>query len=41
MVYNIRHVITDHFDIYFHIWRDGGADLRREKLAWEVEEEQQ
>ncbi|KAG2570815.1 hypothetical protein PVAP13_7KG083018 [Panicum virgatum] len=24
MVCNLKRFITDHFDVYFHLWRDGG-----------------
>lgn len=39
MVYNLRRVIARHFDVYFHLWRDGGADWRRDQASWEKEEE--
>jgi hypothetical protein len=40
-VYNIRRFIGDHFDAYFHLWRDGAADWEREKRLWEIEQELQ
>jgi hypothetical protein len=35
----LRRITTDHFDVYFHLWRDGGADWLREWRRWEKEEE--
>jgi hypothetical protein len=40
-VYNIRRFIGNHFDAYFHLWRDGAADWEREKRMWEIEQELQ
>lgn len=40
-VYNIRRFIADHFDAYFHLWRDGAADWECEKRLWEIEQELQ
>lgn len=41
LVLELRRVITSFFDIYFHIWRDGGSDWQKEHLAWQKEEEEQ
>lgn len=40
-VYKIRRFIGDHFDAYFHLWRNGSADWEREKRLWEIEQERQ
>jgi hypothetical protein len=32
----LKRIISDHFDVYFHLWRDGGGgelDQRMEKMA--------
>ncbi|XP_066383846.1 uncharacterized protein [Miscanthus floridulus] len=39
LVRALKRITTDHFDIYFHLWRDGGADWKREWKNWEKEEE--
>jgi hypothetical protein len=39
LVRALNRITTDHFDIYFHLWRDGGADWKREWKKWEKEEE--
>lgn len=41
LVYELRRVITQHFDVYFHLWRDGGSDWQKDLVAWEKEEEEQ
>lgn len=38
LVRALNRITTDHFDIYFHMWRDGGADWKREWRKWEKEE---
>lgn len=40
LVYSLKRIITDHFDIYFHLWRDGGANWVRERKLWFQEEEE-
>lgn len=40
MFCDLKRVITEHFDVYFHLWRDGGANWIREKKQWNIEEEQ-
>lgn len=40
-VLGLRRVTTKHFDVFFHLWRDGGSDWQREHRAWEQEEENQ
>lgn len=30
LVCDLRRVVTDHFDVYFHLWRDGGSDWQNE-----------
>jgi hypothetical protein len=40
MVCELKRVISEHFDIYFHLWRDGGANWTREEKHWSQEEEQ-
>jgi hypothetical protein len=39
LICNLRHITTASFDVYFHLWRDGGANWQREILLWEEEEE--
>jgi hypothetical protein len=40
-VYSLRRFISDHFDAYFHLWRDGSANWEREKRLWELEQQKQ
>jgi hypothetical protein len=40
-VYSLRRFIADHFDAYFHLWRDGSANWEREKCLWELEQQRQ
>ncbi|KAJ1255759.1 hypothetical protein BS78_K164300 [Paspalum vaginatum] len=40
LVNSRRRIITAHFDVYFHLWRDGGEDWEREKRKWIQEEEE-
>ena len=40
MVCNLKRFITDHFDVYFHLWRDGGDSWVREERRWLREEAQ-
>jgi hypothetical protein len=37
----LRRVITNSFDIYFHIWRNGTTNWAKEKRAWEIEQEKE
>lgn len=39
MVYSLKHIISKQFDIYFHLWRDGGDKWEIEKKKWEQDEE--
>jgi hypothetical protein len=34
----LKRVTTKNFDVYFHLWRDGGANWQWELSAWEEEE---
>jgi hypothetical protein len=38
-VYAHKRIITAHFDVYFHLWRDGGANWKKELDKWKREEE--
>jgi len=40
MVCNLKRFITDHFDVYFHLWRDGGDSWVHEERRWLREEAQ-
>ena len=40
MVCNLKRFITDHFDVYFHLWRDGWDSWVREERRWLREEAQ-
>ena len=40
-VYKLRRVITNMFDIYFHLWNNGTPHWEREKHAWEIEQEKE
>jgi hypothetical protein len=35
----LKRIVTPHFDVYFHLWRDGGANWQREWSKWVQEEE--
>jgi hypothetical protein len=37
-VYELRRVIGDCFDVYFHLWSNGAPHWEREKRLWEMEE---
>jgi hypothetical protein len=39
LVRALKRITTDHFDVYFHLWRDGGEDWVKERKKWELEEE--
>lgn len=39
LVLDLRRAITQHFDVFFYLWRDGGADWKKDRVAWEKEEE--
>jgi hypothetical protein len=41
LVRALKWVTTTHFDVYFHLWSDGGANWRKELGAWEEEEANQ
>ncbi|TVU10815.1 hypothetical protein EJB05_44367, partial [Eragrostis curvula] len=34
-VRDLRRVTTDQFDVYFHLWRDGGANSQQEARRWD------
>lgn len=38
LVYELRRVIGDCFDVYFHLWSNGAPHWEREKRLWEAEE---
>jgi hypothetical protein len=35
----LRRIVSTHYDIYFHLWRDGGECWERELVRWQEEEE--
>jgi hypothetical protein len=37
-VCNLKRIITEHFDVYFHLWQDGRADWISEWFKWREEE---
>jgi hypothetical protein len=37
-VSDLKRIITPHFDVYFHLWRDGGANWECELRLWKEEE---
>jgi hypothetical protein len=37
-VFDLKRVITPHFDVYFHLWRDGGENWNTELRKWQEEE---
>jgi hypothetical protein len=37
----LKRVTTRNFDVYFHLWRDGGANWQKELSNWEDKEEYQ
>jgi hypothetical protein len=39
MIRDLSRVTTDQFDVYFHLWRDGGMDWFREWNKWQQEED--
>jgi hypothetical protein len=39
LVQALKRITSEHFDIYFHMWRDGGANWELEWQRWEKEEE--
>jgi hypothetical protein len=41
LVTSKRRVTTEHFDVYFHLWRNGGPNWWVEFQKWEEEEENQ
>lgn len=40
LVYSLKRIITDYFDVYFHLWRDGGANWKKERKQWLQEEKE-
>jgi hypothetical protein len=40
LVRALKRITTDHFDIYFHMWRDGGENWKLEHKKWEKEEKE-
>jgi hypothetical protein len=38
VVCDLKRIVIDQFDVYFHLWRDGGADWIREWNKWQEEE---
>jgi hypothetical protein len=38
-VTKLKRIISDQFDVYFHLWRDGGANWFREWSKWQQEED--
>jgi hypothetical protein len=38
-VTELKRIISDQFDVYFHLWRDGGANWFREWSKWQQEED--
>lgn len=40
-VYSLRRFTGDHFDVYFHLWRNGTANWEREKRLWDLEQAKQ
>jgi hypothetical protein len=39
LIRDLNKVTTNHFDIYFHLWRDGDVDWFREWNKWQQEED--
>jgi hypothetical protein len=39
MIRDLSQVTTGQFDVYFHLWRDGGVDWFREWSKWKQEED--
>jgi hypothetical protein len=38
-VTELKRITSDQFDVYFHLWRDGGANWFREWSKWQQEED--
>jgi hypothetical protein len=38
-VTDLKRVIMPHFDVYFHLWRDGGETWIKELRKWQAEED--
>jgi hypothetical protein len=34
----LKRITTEHFHVYFHLWKDGGPNWRKEFWKWEEEE---
>ncbi|KAK3155897.1 hypothetical protein QOZ80_2AG0100020 [Eleusine coracana subsp. coracana] len=41
LVYALRRVITNHFDVYFHLWRDGDSNWEKDKSSWEKSQDEE
>jgi hypothetical protein len=39
LITSLKRITTNFFDVYFHLWRDGGANWKLEFRKWEEEEE--
>lgn len=38
MIYELKHFISDCFDVYFFLWSNGASHWEREKFLWEQEQ---
>jgi hypothetical protein len=41
MVLDLKHIISENFDVYFHLWRNGWPNWRKEYALWCREEDDQ
>jgi hypothetical protein len=39
LVASLKRITTSNFDVYFSLWRNGGANWHKELKNWEAEEE--
>jgi hypothetical protein len=39
LIASLKRITTEIFDVYFHLWRDGGANWKLEFRKWEAEED--
>jgi len=39
LIRSLKRITTEQFDVYFHLWHDGGANWVKEKIKWQKEEE--
>ncbi|XP_066391622.1 uncharacterized protein [Miscanthus floridulus] len=39
LIRSLKQITTEQFDVYFHLWHDGGANWVKEKIKWQKEEE--